>query len=678
MANVISIIASKACSTNRQDTSKSTNFLAVNNRVLNYKWYDYETALFWDNSNIEDDITYNLKYYIESVSYGSYMPSGEDRYISLGCYTTGKTYDTVAWDDARTYIGQIKQPKVGQQTIQVTGAQIKKGLVLYTERSQQNSIWELGADLGRITQGEPYAPRLEFVIEDATVSNLVLDQLDTDKNIVCSWSSTNQKYLELQALQGSNVVYSINGTTVNSVSIPYNTLPAGEVKFRVRVGNGFGSNIYWSNWIETTKTLIKKTPSVPLLEPDRIQVRREIPISVTATASNVTNWIYECIQNGITKFTDSGTAAIATTIPSNVLSNGTAKNRIIATYIPEWATSSADYRTAVKETEFTVYGKPSNPILQLDTTYSTPYPLFRWANATEQISYRLKIKDGAAVILDSSEVFGASVREHKFTNTLPNKKTYTAELQIKNQYGLWSDVVTATFKVDFAELAQPTFNVYADPTNASIVINLESVEDANFHFHEIHRREINGTWIRMAIDLQLIDEYKDYGVASGVEYEYKVRAVDANTAYTDSVIKPCKVSFNKTILSVPFSDAVFSVRYNLKKSIDNAEDKTFVLYSGLNKPKMIEGTADYKIIGLSCSFKSPVELEEFKAIARQRVLLLRDGRGLKLYGNIHSIKDTYEDPNYYNVSFTFTETYYKEGDWIEAEQLPLRFVDSEW
>jgi hypothetical protein len=506
------------------------------------------------------------------------------------------------------------------------------------------------------------------------ISNINVSQRFTDRPTTVTFNVDfmNSFICNIKNTDG-DILHTASGGTTPSVSIPSNIFAIGTntveiIATHINVQGSGSENITFEN----------TNPAVTTLDPNSIQVNRSNPINAEFSGANVTTWAYECIQGGVAKFTTSGTGAVISPIPANVLSNGEAKNKLTATYIPSWATSPSDHKIVVKETIFSVYGAPSNPVLLVDNIYSTPYPLMRWSSASEQVSYRLKIKDGATVILDSLEVYGSTIREHLFDNPLTNHKTYTVELQIKNQYNLWSATVTATFQVEFAELAQPTFNIYADGINASIVINVESVPDINFHYHEIHRRELNGSWVKIARDLELMDEYKDFACASDIEYEYKVRAIDANTAYTDSVVKLCKVTFSKTILSIPFTDTFYAVRYNIKKSLDHIDDRTFVMYSGLSKPKMLQGASSYKSIGISCTLRNKDEYDKFIDIVANRVLLLRDGRGFKSYGAITSIKDSFEHPIYSNTSFNFTEVYYKEGDYIENEQRPLSFADSEW
>ncbi len=514
-----------------------------------------------------------------------------------------------------------------------------------------------------ISKNPPYI-EIEYI--EPKISNFTISGSSIDSNIVCTWEAEDIETWEVQAIQNNIIVSKITGTSETTCTFPIGTFSnSGTTQFKI-VGYGSGNSI---EDIQTVD-LIQTVPQIIAIEPNGVLKLLTNPIDIEFTGTNITSFVMNVYQNNINKFTFSGTTERKATVIANVFSSGTVTIEIVAKYV------CAYYETSTtRSVTFTAYGPPPNPILNIESTYNTPFPLIKWSSS-EQLSYQIKIDT-----LDTGEIY-SNDKMYQVNEALTNYTYYAVSLRIKNQYNLWSEWVTSTIYIDFAELSQPEFNIYADTEQACIVINIQSPEDVNFCYHEVYRRESN-VWVKIATDIERIGEYKDFACASNITYDYKVRAITTVGGYTDSLIKEMQCNFKGNILSVPFTDVTFNVIHSkeetgIQKSTSLLVDRKFVVYCGCEKPKETRGLTKYRQFSLSTTFKTLEDYLEFEKLTSERVVLFRDNKGTKAYCSLAITGITDEKTFYATVDLSLTEVYYKEGDYSEAESRPLRFIDEEW
>ena len=594
--------------------------------------------------------------------------------VDIGALNAPLDVNTTAYDASAStvYSGQVHLlPSVIE--FPATQAIIQNGLNMVVS----SYIWQ-GNYVTLYDIGQSLSPKLVITIADPTISNLVINNTDVDINTIVSWGSTDQKVYELQVLKSGSIVYSASGTTANNKTIPYNTLPDGQLTFRVRVGNtGIGQTI-WSDWAEYTATFTKKEPSISTLEPANINKLLSQAIQFDFTGTNISQWKYEAIQGGVAKYTTTGTTARQGEIPPNVLSTGVVTSRLTAYYIPVWATQQNQWRTAVKEVTFTAYGPPPNPTLDLDAIYSTAYPLFKWTASNEQQAWQLRVYEGAALIFDTAETVGTQ-RQYQHDVPLENNKIYTAQLRIRNQYNLYSAWASKSFQVSYAELAPPTFNIYANQIEACIVLNIYNEDDETFYKSQVYRRELGtDAWLQVADNLAQNDEFKDFECASGITYEYKVRAISSELTYTDSDVKTMSVKFSYPRLSIAGTNDFIMFDGNYESEVSYDDGKTYQLYAGTGQPKESRSLTNYRVINITADVKYSDFNNFMRIINTQGTLFLRDKKGMAVYGSV-SIKGHKDNVlfSYKTLNFVFTETYYG-GAQDVVQQECNEFAIKEW
>lgn len=389
--------------------------------------------------------------------------------------------------------------------------------------------------------GRPY---LEYTYTKSDI-HVNITGASIDDNITLNWSLDNQLGGSVKAYQNGNLIKNLTITSENTVTFePGSFVTTDYITVEVEVYKQ--GELYTSSTVITNITNTK--PTITSLEPSNVQMLRTDIIPVTFTATNVTSWILDVKQNGVTKHSASGTNERVSNIQANVLSNGSVTITLTCKYVGNGYTT-----TTTKEVSFIAYGKPESPTLIISNVYNTPKPLLQWVLSSEQVAYRVVIHHGEDVIIDTSAYGNDSA--YQVTDLLVNNNIYSISLYIKNQYDLWSDPVTASFEISFAELEPPVFTIYNDDDNAMNVLVIESPVSEDFYYHEVYRRE-KGTskWLKIADNVNRVQTIKDNECKSNALYEYKVTAVSSLGAYTDSEIKECSCNFHNTHINVANSD----------------------------------------------------------------------------------------------------------------------------
>lgn len=647
-----------------EDTTQVKTYIIQPNGTIAVNGYDYaDLCLSFDTTDIKQADSMNLCICLTKAT--TYMYNNFD-------FSKLKTYLKI---ESNAYSYEYNPYNAGTVTKSLEGSAIEyicnnNKLNIHVEPwviNYSGSKPTITQDLCNLTTTidaeNSYIEVLSILPE---ISNFSIDGNSIDSNITCTWTQEDVTSWVVQAIQDNTVISSITGTSESTCTFEVGVFSkSGTTIFKI-IAETDGTTVESSQVVELTQTV----PQIISIEPNGILKLLTNPIDIEFTGTNITSFVMNVYQNNINKFTFSGTTERKATVIANVFSSGTVTIEIVAKYI------CAYYETSTtRSVTFTAYGPPPNPILNIESTYNTPFPLIKWSSS-EQLSYQIKIDT-----LDTGEIY-SNDKMYQVTEALTNHTYYAVSLRIKNQYNLWSEWVTSTIYIDFAELSQPEFNIYADTDQACIVINIKSPEDVNFCYHEVYRRESN-VWVKIATDIEIIGEYKDFACASNITYDYKVRAITTVGGYTDSVIKEMQCNFKGNILSVPFTDVTFNVIHSkeetgIQKSTSLLVDRKFVVYCGCEKPKETRGLTKYRQFSLSTTFKTLEDYLEFEKLTSERVVLFRDNKGTKAYCSLAITGMTDEKTFYATVDLSLTEVYYKEGDYSEAESRPLRFIDEEW
>lgn len=216
--------------------------------------------------------------------------------------------------------------------------------------------------------------------------------------------------------------------------------------------------------------------------------------------------------------------------------------------VKTWDASDAGPSAWSTELEVVPSGQ-DNPTITTITTINTTVYEVTWT-VTSQTKFRLRVYgddtgiDRDALFYDSGEVI-SGIASHN-TPFPTNSVTRWVSLYTWNDEGLLSDEDTEDATVSFTGPDTPTLvvsvhQVLGDdlfPKDAALEVAITNPATGTAVTHnDIYRREVGDTdnGIRVAAELATNTEWIDWAVASGVDYEYLVRAVaTSNGTSTDS------------------------------------------------------------------------------------------------------------------------------------------------
>lgn len=185
---------------------------------------------------------------------------------------------------------------------------------------------------------------------------------------------------------------------------------------------------------------------------------------------------------------------------------------------------------------------PINPVLVTPANAATitgsTLPEVTWT-ATEQTAYRGRVLDGAEVLEDTGKVT-TTVKSWQPSVILPNGTTGSVEVRVWNDADLESATPDShTFTVTFVAPATPTIAVTASDADGRIRVVVTNPtptgSQPTVFSHDLYvrvasggrqvgERVVGGSGIRIATG-ESGTTLDDYAAASGVDFEYRVRAV---------------------------------------------------------------------------------------------------------------------------------------------------------
>lgn len=628
--------------------------------------YKFILTLTKKGQTIQDDISISLSKVTPSITNVALPSADVERGTNITVTVTGTNVDRYKVNILNTGNTVIKSD-VGTtfNTAELEAGTYKAQIVAYHTNGYYTTTDTETINF-KITQITP-------VISSATLAST---NVEKGTSITTTATGTNVTGHKVNILDlNSNLVASDVGITF-STSI----LSAGNYKAQI-IAYYTKEGAYTSYSVATLIdfTVFTYNAEITSIWPNTTRELRKSNIQIGFSAKNFTNYVISAIQNGVTKYTNSGTSA--SNIDEVISKSYTMINSLFDEGTVTLTVSISNVRSNYTTTDtmtvtFTVIDNPNTPIINYEQTYRTAKPML-YCNCTSiYVSYQIAIDD-----VVTSEIFGV-ISKYYFDTALENNVYHTFKVRVKNTYGLWSEWASATFYVSYAELEIPNFNVYADIINGCICVAMESQSQENFVSHSVLRLE-NGIWVEIGKDLERICTFYDDSCASSTVYSYKVRANDIYGGYKDSDSVEMAVDFSGTILSVPWTTEKLKLEYyansdDITKSVSPNNKDTYVEVCGLSLPKLKRGTLKYKTLQLNIVFKSKEKYEEFINFIKNDVLLFRDGKGLKMY--CHIVVSSEQDYIYYYKSVTvdITEVYYKEGDYIEVVDKPFMWAVEEY
>lgn len=500
------------------------------------------------------------------------------------------------------------------------------------------------------------------------VDNLAINQTDIRLPMVVSWTSTNQTDYIVEFLQGGAVKATLTGGTAQSATLNANSIPAGATIARVTVRNTAGGTSVVATK-ELSFTATSSAPTIAGLEPDGINQNGNLQINVSWTSTNQETWKLELFLDAVLVKTYTGTTEKAFIIPKDTFTSGNVRMKLTLSN-----TLNGTIATATKESNFFVYAKPPTPVFTPQTLYNQARPSFVWTSS-EQVSYQFIITG----VVDTGEVVSTDKFFQPVTN-LTNNQDYLIKVRVKNQFNLWSDYAEKTITISFTELPKPNFELTID--GSGILVTILYAENPDLANLEIWRKsEFETDFKRMAFNLAYNSQWLDKTVASGILYEYKVIANSVGGGATESDIKSAK-TYVEAFEFVDIEDTTKQImmKWNPLVSISNIRDIVTSQFAGSKALKIERGAASYSVVRMTFDLPTYKDYLEFKQLVEtSTVILLRDGRGNKFYGNVTSdITLGYLKSDWVTISFDFSEVDFIEEDIYSEQRLVLTYFNGKY
>ncbi|MGD6832585.1 hypothetical protein ACQCT5_10500 [Sutcliffiella halmapala] len=222
---------------------------------------------------------------------------------------------------------------------------------------------------------------------------------------------------------------------------------------------------------------------------------------------------------------------------------------------------------------------------------------------------------------------------------LENHKEYDIRLAIVNSLGLWSDYSAITIDVDYvppapAEITTTTQETtitldFSHPTPTGEIPPVVSVD--------VYRR-VEGDWELIGIDVG--DTFVDYTPASGVVYEYRVRAYGDMDTFSDSFTS-AQVQFRGVWLhEVFYPNTLHHFRMDRVGRVDTWKPTGKLLpFAGRKLPVAEFDITEENSVSVTLEmFRGEDDYRFLQQLIRSKnVLCYRDGRGRKLFGHVFEL-----------------------------------------
>jgi hypothetical protein len=269
------------------------------------------------------------------------------------------------------------------------------------------------------------------------------------------------------------------------------------------------------------------------------------------------------------------------------------------------------------------------------STVNVSSPVVQWT-VPEQTSYQVVVEDTiGTVIWDTGEIVSTN-KARTIGASLVNGGQYVIKVRVRNNSSLWTEYALLNITVSYTPPPKPTINV----SSATGHIVVEIINPAptgsqpNISGNEVFK-QMDGEWVRIAEGVIYVP-YRDYAVASGKEYNYKVRALGDNGTFSDSNVDFAPTSFRGVWLHTINNAEVtaHNFRYDGGGRESQWEIKSSVMeFKGRKRPMIETGEMTYDSINFSLTLTDDVSKDALERIVKsQEIVCYRDGRGRMKFG----------------------------------------------
>jgi hypothetical protein len=460
-----------------------------------------------------------------------------------------------------------------------------------------------------------------------------------------SWNSLiNQKQFEFQyRVEGKDWSTPVVEKTANRYyDMPSNTIRegSGTVEWRVRVMEESGVYSDWTTANFTIGVLTQEPPRI--VSPLGDYVKNGAPTTfewdfIAGTTEEQKAFEIEVVLPTETKkFSGQSTETKFTTDLG-------IKDSIVVYWRIRVQNSFDEWSEWTDRVSYQTIGVPPAP--QIISVENNNRPLVQWTSR-EQESYQLQIeKVDGEVVFKTDSILGATVREYKVKEVLPNGK-YVFVLKVTNSYGIESQPIRFTHIIDPAPISKPTVRLFKSD-----------------FFVQIESDTLEGEVLRddKVIGYLKQGEFRDYTGANYKTYIYQVRTFDKDVmAVSDKVGGVTEFGEVNTLAAIDDLSNCFKIEFNLENSVQKTLDYNIkgseIELEGMKYPFIEFG--EHAAAGLSLEFfvDTIEEVRELKKlIDRKKEFLLRESRGSNFQGVLFGFNSEYNTFGY-KVSCTMTIT----------------------
>lgn len=460
-----------------------------------------------------------------------------------------------------------------------------------------------------------------------------------------SWNSLiNQKQFEFQyRVEGKDWSTPVVEKTANRYyDMPSNTIRegSGNVEWRVRVMEESGVYSDWTTANFTIGVLTQEPPRI--VSPLGDYVKNGAPTTfewdfIAGTTEEQKAFEIEVVLPTETKkFSGQGTETKFTTDLG-------IKDSIVVYWRMRVQNSFDEWSEWTDRVSYQTIGVPPAP--QIISVENNNRPLVQWTSR-EQESYQLQIeKVDGEVVFKTDSILGATVREYKLKEVLPNGK-YVFVLKVTNSYGIESQPIRFTHIIDPAPISKPTIRLFKSD-----------------FFVQIESDTLEGEVLRddKVIGYLKQGEFRDYTGANYKTYIYQVRTFDKDVmAVSNKVGGVTEFGEVNTLAAIDDLNNYFKIEFNLENSVQKTLDYNIkgseIELEGMKYPFIEFG--GHAAAGLSLEFFVDTidEVREFKKlIDRKKEFLLRESRGSNFQGVLFGFNSEYNTFGF-KVSCTMTIT----------------------
>lgn len=314
--------------------------------------------------------------------------------------------------------------------------------------------------------------------------------------------------------------------------------------------------------------------------------------------------------------------------------------------------------------------KPPKPVMLSplnNTVVPVARPTIQWSSS-EQTAYKLRLmNDTLTTELWTTGEVNSTNKAHTVGYDLVHGQNYNFVLSVRNTEGIWSDDVTTFVSVSYTPPATPSINLFDGGGYITVFIaNLEPTGTQPEISHNDLFKRIDNEWVRIANGLPSNGSYRDYAVASGKQYEYKVRAYSAeNETMSESTVYTKSITFTGVWIHDPL-DAESSVHHfeldGNGRSSSRYKNGQFMQFAGRKKPvfeRSVHETQDVSVTLILLNGTS--DAESLSELFDADVVCYRDGRGRLLFGVMRELPLNDESYGAQTVNINIIETDYNEG-----------------